>query len=71
LGEGFIPLPNAQRLEPGDDFNVVRMELPRSAMTAVGYDVAAERAAELVEADVALGPDGLARAVRFVEASSL
>jgi hypothetical protein len=72
LDDGFIPLPNAERLEPGDDVNVVRMALPRSAMMAVGYDVSAEAASELVEADVALGPDGLARAVRFVEnASSL
>lgn len=69
LEEGFIPLPNAERLEPGDDVNVVRMALPRSSMIAVGYDVPADTASEMVEADVALGPDGLARAVRFVNAS--
>jgi hypothetical protein len=71
LGEGFIPLPNAERLEPGDDVNVVRMEVARSTMIAAGYDVPAETASEMVEADIVLGPDGLARAVRFVEASSL
>lgn len=70
LDDSFIPLPNAERLEPGDDVNVVRMELPRSSMMAVGYDVSAETASEMVEADVALGPDGLARAVRFVENKS-
>ena len=65
--DGFIPLPNAQRLEPDDDVNVVRMELPRSSMMAVGYEVSEERASEPVQADVMLGPDGLARAVRFVD----
>lgn len=69
--EGFIPLPNTQKLEPGDDVNVVRMELPRSAMMAVGYDVNPESASEMVEADVALGPDGLARAVKFLDSASL
>ena len=34
---------------------------------ALGYPVAADRAAELVQADVVLGSDGLARAVRFLD----
>jgi hypothetical protein len=36
-------------------------------MIALGYPVAADRGAELVEADVVLGSDGLARAVRFLD----
>ena len=50
--------------EEGD---VVRLEVPRSAMMALGYDVSPERAAESVEAEVTLGLDGQARAVRFLE----
>lgn len=65
--DGFIPLPNAQRIEPSESVNVVRVEVPRSAMLAVGLPVSADRVSELVEADVMLGSDGLARAVRFVE----
>jgi len=65
--EGFIPLPNAERIGPNDDFNLVRVEVPRSAMMAVGIAVSADRASERVEADVLLGSDGLARAVRFLE----
>jgi hypothetical protein len=35
-------------------------------MIAMGYAVTADRADERVQADVVLGSDGLARAVRFV-----
>jgi len=65
--DGFIPLPNAEKLDPDEDVNVVRMEVPRSAMMAVGLAVSADRVSELVEADVALGPDGMARAIRFID----
>jgi hypothetical protein len=46
---------------------MVRVEVPRSAMLEVGLAVSADRVSELVEADVVLGPDGLARAIRFVD----
>ena len=65
--DGFIPLPNAERIGPNEDFNLVRVEVPRSAMMAVGIPVSADRASEPVEADVLLGSDGLVRAVRFME----
>jgi len=63
----FIPIPNAARIEPNEDLNLVRVEVPRSAMIALGYAVSEDRASEPVEAEVVLGADGLARAVRFVE----
>ncbi len=63
----FIPLPNAARIEPNEDLNLVRLEVPRSAMIALGFAVSEDRASESVEADVVLGADGLARAVRFLE----
>jgi hypothetical protein len=66
-GGAFIPLPNADRLPQVDDLNVVRVEVPRSAMIALGYSVAADRASERVRADVLMGSDGLARAVRFLD----
>jgi hypothetical protein len=65
---GFIPVPNADRFRSADEeVNLVRVEVPRSAMIAFGISVSAEDASESVEADVLLGPDGLARAVRFVD----
>ena len=62
----FIPLPNAQQVGENEDVDVVRVEVPRSAMLAVGLPVSSERVTELVQADVMLGADGLARAVRFI-----
>lgn len=64
--DGFIPLPNAERIAPDESVNVIRLEVPRSAMLAVGLPVSADQVSELVEADVKMGPDGLARAVRFL-----
>jgi len=64
--EDFIPLPNAETLAPNEPVNVVRLEVPRSAMIPLGYAVSEEHASERVEADVMLGADGVARAVRFV-----
>jgi len=66
LGEGFVRLPNAPRIEPNDDYNVVRVELPGSAMIDAGIALGEDQAAETVLADVALGPDGTPRAVRLV-----
>jgi hypothetical protein len=65
--DGFIAVPNAPRLDPNEAVNIVRVEVPRSAMLEVGLAVSADRVSEPVEADVVLGPDGLARAIRFVD----
>ena len=66
--DGFIPLPNsAGTAADEDDVNLVRVEVPRSAMIALGLDVSADRAEEMVEADVMVGSNGLARAVRFLD----
>jgi hypothetical protein len=64
---GFIPLPNAAQIGPNEEVNLVRVEVPRSAMIALGYDVKPEEASASVQADVMLGNDGLARAVRFLD----
>jgi hypothetical protein len=63
--EGFIPLPAAAHLAPAEAMNLVRVELPRSSMIALGFEVSPEQAAETVQADVMLDADGIARAVRF------
>jgi hypothetical protein len=65
--DGFIALPSAARISPNEDVNLVRVEVPRSSMIALGFEVSAERAAEPVRADVMLGADGMARAVRFLD----
>jgi hypothetical protein len=63
----FIPLPNAAQIGPNEEVNLVRVEVPRSAMIALGYNLKPEEASESVQADVMLGNDGLARAVRFLD----
>jgi hypothetical protein len=67
-GDGeFLPMPNAELVGPNDEINLVRIEVPRSAMIPLGFEVPAERAAETVEADVMLDAEGVARAVRFLD----
>ena len=63
----FVVLPTAAPVGPSDGWNLVRVQLPRSAMITAGLRVSADRAAELVQADVMLGADGQARAIRFLE----
>lgn len=46
---------------------VVRVRLPRSALSALGLPMNVERAGEQVQADVVIGDDGLAHAIRFVQ----
>jgi hypothetical protein len=66
-GNEFIPLPNVESIAANEPMNLVRIEAPRSAMIALGLEVDPDRAEETVEAEVMLGADGIARAVRFLE----
>lgn len=50
----------------GDDM-VVRVELPRSAPALVGLPIPGGDVSGTVTADVVLGQDGVARAIRFVQ----
>jgi hypothetical protein len=67
LEAGFVPLPNVEQLAPNEQGDLVTVEVPRSAMIALGFEVSPERAAEPVQAEVMFGPDGVARAVRFLD----
>jgi hypothetical protein len=57
---------NGGRLAEGDAGHVVRVELPRNALASFGLPVNADRAEARVKADVLMGEDGMARAIRFV-----
>ena len=46
---------------------VVRVRLSRATLASFGLPVNAERANELIKADIVIGDDGLARAIRFVQ----
>lgn len=62
----FVELPFAPALTPWDSGQVIRVRLPRSSMRTVGLPVNEERLGERVQADVLMGDDGIARAVRFL-----
>lgn len=62
----FLPIPGAADA-PFDYGAVFRVELPRSAMRVVGLPVNESRLSESIRADVLIGQDGLARAVRFIQ----
>ena len=61
----FFPLIDvAPPFERGE---LVCVSLPVAAMQTVGLPVREERLGESVQADVLVGEDGLARAIRFVK----
>jgi hypothetical protein len=62
----FFPLREGEDLTELESLQLLRVELPGSALSEVGIPVDPETANEPVKADVALGQDGLARAIRFV-----
>ena len=67
IATDFIPLRymNAASLQDGGQ--IVRVELPRSALANFGLPVNMDRYNEQVKADVIFGVDGLAHAIRFVQ----
>jgi hypothetical protein len=66
IATDFIPLVQAARFGPAEGGHVVRVEMPRSALVSFGLPVNFERAGGRVKADVLVGDDGIARAIRFV-----
>lgn len=62
----FFPLREDEDMAALESVLMVRIELPRSALSEIGLSVNPETANASVKADVLLGDDGLARAIRFV-----
>lgn len=62
----FFPLIAGDDLDSLEGVQVVRVELPGSALLEVGLPVDAAMASKPVKADVVLGHDGIAYAIRFV-----
>jgi len=63
----FMPLGYLNAVSFQDGGQIVRVQLPRSAMASFGLPVNMERYNERVKADVLLGLDGVAQAIRFVQ----
>jgi hypothetical protein len=62
----FFALPFSDASLPLDQARVIRVELPGSALSLAGLPVAEGLRSENVHADVVVGADGLARAIRVV-----
>jgi hypothetical protein len=60
----FFPLLDVQ--PPFERGELVRVVVPASTMRDVGLPVSQDHLADLVQADVLVGQEGLARAIRFV-----
>jgi hypothetical protein len=65
----FMPLPYAAPLLPTERLEVVRVNLPASALTSMGVPVIALEPEMRLNADLVIGENGLARAVRLVRTS--
>jgi len=67
IATDFIPLSYMNLVSLQDGGQIVRVELPRSALVNFGLPVNMDRYNEKVKADVLLGVDGMAHAIRFVQ----
>jgi hypothetical protein len=63
----FVPVGYGSALDLQDGGQLVRVELPRFALARFGLPLNMDRADEDIKADVLVGADGLARAIRFVK----
>ena len=61
----FFPL--IDPAPPFDRGEILRVQLPATAMRAVGLPVSEDHLADQVQADVLVGEEGLPRAIRFVK----
>jgi hypothetical protein len=63
---GFVPWPGAEAWPRFESGSLVRVDLPVSALIALGLPVPYSTAG-VVQADIVVGQDGFARAVRLVQ----
>ncbi|MBX7218492.1 MAG: hypothetical protein K1Y36_00960 [Blastocatellia bacterium] len=63
----FIPLTFIASSEGPDTSQVVRIQVARTKLIAMGLPLNIERSGEYVTADVMVGDDGVARAIRLVQ----
>jgi hypothetical protein len=66
ITSGFIPLVPDPAWRPGESIQIMRVSMPRSALQSFGLPVDEDRAFEMVRADIVVGQDMVARAIRLV-----
>jgi hypothetical protein len=65
----FLPVPYTAPPAPYERTRIVRMEMPVAALIAAGFEVHAPDAGAALQADVLIGQDGRALAVRILSDS--
>jgi hypothetical protein len=65
--DGFVPVPGAAALPRLESARIVRYELPIGALPAYGVEIVPDAARRAVEAELLVGQDGYARAIRLVQ----
>jgi hypothetical protein len=66
----FVPIPYVVPLGAYERAEVVRMEVPVAALIAAGFPMQTADPGARAEADVVVGQDGRARAVRLISIST-
>lgn len=63
----FVPLPNEPEIGLEEQAGMVRIQMPREDLRLMGFAVDDRFADELIQADVLVGMDGTARAIRVAD----
>jgi hypothetical protein len=67
--DGFVSVPGVSGLPQLESGSVVRYELPVTTLRAYGLDIVPEPARPTVDAELLIGQDGYARAIRLTQAT--
>jgi len=62
----FVRIPYSMPLAPYEHAEIVRMEMPVSALAAAGIRISTPDTSARAQADLVIGEDGMARAVRLI-----
>ena len=65
-GPDFIPIPYTAPILPGERVSVIRTEMPVAALVAAGVPLFGSDAGASAQAELIVGEDGVARAVRVI-----
>lgn len=66
IATDFLPLTYDDTDQAMESGQVIRVQIPRTALASFGLPIIPERANEKVKADLLLADDGSARAIRFI-----
>jgi hypothetical protein len=67
----FLRIPYSMPLAPNERAEMIRVEMPVSALAAAGIRIATADTGAKAQADLIVGEDGMARAVRIVSISNV